>query len=324
MQTLLESGDGTITNGAERLRAQAAALDANAEDLVAQARALREGAVELRLEAERLERAPLRMVTNNRSHGNGSSGQHDTEFMGRICELLAGSGRLSTGEIADHLNATAGRARVALARLETIGMVRKTGLKRGTRYELTDDVGEDEAEPPKTFGQDYATVVRDTAKRLDTFDFPTIQAELPDVAEPTIRRWLKHWTEQGMLDVERDGVRKLYAFVKPEGETPARPKRATPEQEVARMSGIVMPRRGDAVIGTGANGSLGSSKAVNELRRDATRAGVKVEKESGGHLRWIVQEGEHAGEFVRSSSTPGASSMKDTRSKLRKLGVVGV
>jgi hypothetical protein len=105
-------------------------LDARADALAREASDLRREAVELRLDAERMERTPLRIVTNDVV----ARAEHDTVIMDRVLAVVERAGRVSSGYVADHLGITPARARAALTRLTDIGALERSGATRATRY----------------------------------------------------------------------------------------------------------------------------------------------------------------------------------------------
>lgn len=161
--------------------------------------------------------------------------------------------------------------------------------------------------------------VRRVVHELRTFTLSELAAEL-GTTKQTARRYLDPllcMVPPMVVESGRAMGQQVYEFSKPTEpgeafEAQQRLRAVANDNIVARS-----PEASQPVAGTGANTSLGPSKTVNELRREASRYGVRVEREAGGHLRWIAPNGE----WVRSSSTPSASSMKRTRAKLRRLGV---
>lgn len=292
---------------AERLRRQADALEERATALRAEARALGQEAIDLRVEADRLTRAPLTIL------GAPPAKPESTEFLERVVGVLEGVGPVAMRDLTEHLNATPARVRSALARLEELGTIRKTGIKRGTRYELTSE-DDDTEEAAKTPVRSYEGVVRDAAIELDTFEFVDLQRALPDLSEATLRRWVRTLEDKGVFTAERVGNAKVYAYVPPEADGTKRRRYEAPEKEATRLAGPVHVR-GDAVAGTG-KGTRSGSSIVNELIREVRPFGITVEKTK--HTVSFVRDGVV---IANASSTPGASSLKQTRSELRKAGV---
>jgi hypothetical protein len=291
------------------MEARAVSIISSAQE---QARDLREGAIELRVQADRLTRAPLVML----SAEDRSRGPEDTRFLDAVVRALDGAGPLAMRDIADHLAASPARVRAALNRLIEVGTVTKSGIKSGTRYTLADDTEEAPAGAEVHALKSYEAVVRDAAIQLDTFEFVDLQRALPDVSEPTLRRWVRALEERGIFASERVGPAKVYAYVREEGTSPARPRHATPEQEATRdaaRSGSYAS--GTAIAGTG-KGTRSGSSIVNELIREVRPYGITIEKTK--HTVSFTRGGVV---IATASSTPGASSLKQTRSELRKAGV---
>lgn len=293
---------------AARLRAQADALESKASALKDQARGLLEQAVDYRVEADRLTREPLVML----NAADAKKGSDDTRFLDRIVETLDGAGPLAMRDIADHLGATPARVRAGLVRLAEVGTVVRSGIKSGTRYELAED---DDAEASASVHAitSYEAVVRDAAIKLDTFEFVDLQRALPDLSEPTLRRWVRRLEDRGVVASEHVGRTKVYAYVPAESDGTTRRRYEAPEKEATRLAGPVKVTGGDVV--SGRNTRTGSS-IVNELIRQVRPYGVTVEKTK--HRVDFVLDGVV---IANASGTPGASSLKQTRSELRKAGV---
>lgn len=298
---------------ADQLREQARALERAADRLRDERMELLRESWSLVHEAERLESERPALTTV----AEPTAAETDADLLGRVCEFLeTGEGEWSSSDVAEHLAITQGRARAALTRLERIGMVARTGIKRGTRYRLT---VEEEAPTPtvaetkvREFGN-YRTLVRDAVIKLGTFGFVDLQRELPDLSEGTLRRWLRTLEDEGHVESVRAEGRNVYAYMKPEGTTPARPKRATPEQEATRMAALAPARA--TVAGTGRAVRSGAS-IVDALIREVRPYGVEVT--FSAHRVEYRKDGRI---IATSSKTPGASSLKGTRGELRRAGV---
>lgn len=128
-RSALKASDG------DRLLGQASALDRRADALAREASDLRREAMELRLTAERVDRAPLRIVN---SAEVAERVEHDTAIMDRVLATVEAAGRVSSTYVADHLGITPARARASLARLVEVGAVERTGARRTTRYAVPD------------------------------------------------------------------------------------------------------------------------------------------------------------------------------------------
>lgn len=297
--------DDDVTT-ADRLLRQAQALDERARALRCQASDLSYEAMELRTQADQMTMTRVSVVESHE------------RFQRRVLGVLEGAGALSIGDLADHVNASATRLRTALATLEEAGLVRRTGIKRGTRYVAVGD--DDDAGVPDNVRefQSYETMVRDAAVRLDTFGMVDLQRELPDLSEGTIRRWLRRLEERGIVVSERDGVTKVYAYVPPENNAPAsRPRKETPEAEARRLAPDPFAgRRRGTVAGTGT--MRAGVPIVNELIRDVRAVAPDVEVKKTAHKIVFLRDGVEIGHCSR---TPGASSLKKSRAMLRKAGV---
>jgi len=296
---------------AARLLAQADALDERVRALRCQASDLSYDAMELRTEAERLTREPVGFIARP---------EKPEATQQRVLGVLTDAGALSISDLADHLNVSHTRLRQALATLEEAGLVRRTGIKRGTRYIAVDDDADDAGAPDNVREfQTYETMVRDVAIKLDTFGLVDLQAELPTLSEGTLRRWLRRLEDRGGVQSERVGTSKVYAYVPPTNNAPAsRPRKPTPEKEAVRHAPDLFAgrRRGDVVAGT-RNTRVGSG-IVNALIREVRAIAPDVEIKRTSHKVAFMRDGV---EISHCSSTPGASSLKKSRAMLRKAGV---
>jgi DNA-binding transcriptional ArsR family regulator len=297
---------------AARLLAQADALDERVRALRCQASDLSYDAMELRTQAERLTREPVAVRHRPETH---------EAFQRRVLDVLSDAGALSISDLADHLNASHTRLRQALATLEEAGLIRRTGIKRGTRYVAVGDDDDADAGVPDNVRefQTYETKVRDAAVKLDTFDFVDLQRALPDLSEGTIRRWLRRLEDRGVVQSERVGTGKVYAYVTPTNNAPSsRPRKPTPEKEAARLAPDIFAgrRRGDVVAGT--RSTRVGSGIVNALIREVRAVAPEVTIKRTSHKVVFMRDGV---EIAGCSSTPGASSLKKSRSLLRKAGV---
>lgn len=296
---------------ADRLRAQADTLQKRGFELIREGEGLKAEALELRNLADRIEREPVSVGTPAPARFRAID--HDAEFLGRVCDALqAAREPVATGHLAEHLAATPERVRAALTRLESTGVVVRSGLKRGTRWRMADD------EPAPTNVRaltNYAGVVRDAAIKLDTFDMRTLMTELPDMSEATARRWVNTLVERGTL--EKDG--NVYAYVKPTATVTSRPKAPTPEAVASREAAMFSARRArrGSVAGSG-RGRRAGGHIVNALLREVRTVAPHVEVVQTAHKFSFRVDG---GEVATCSTTPGASSLKGSRESLIKAGI---
>jgi DNA-binding Lrp family transcriptional regulator len=293
--------------------ATAARLLRQADQLESRARALRYQASDLSYEAMDL-RTEAENLTRHRVTVKGAKAPDPLDR--RVLGVLEGAGALSMTDLADHLGVASTRLRGVLGRLEEDGKIVRRGIKRGTRYLLASEAETDAAPNVHAF-QSYETLVRDAAVKLDTFGIVDMQRELSDLSEATIRRWVRKLEDRGVIEAARDGVAKVYAYVPPATTAPAsRPRRESPEKEAVRLATpSPFPRRGRAVAGAGRGERAGSS-IVNELLREVRPHGLDIKRTA--HKIVFVRDGV---EIANCSTTPGASSLKDTRRNLQKAGV---
>jgi DNA-binding transcriptional ArsR family regulator len=305
---------------AERLRQQAKALQTRADRLADERLELLRESWALERDATRIEQAAeaaAAPVRRRQERARRRDQERDAEMLGKVCDLLGQLGPLSTGDIGGHLNLTPARVRAILARLQDVGMVARSGVKRGTRYRLIADeeqaTGRDNV---REFGN-YATAVRDAAIELGTFTIADLQAALPDLSEVTLRRWLAYLVEKGVLIVERVDGRNVWAYEAPEAGPTQRRKREAVEVEVARDAKIAVPERGQAVAGVGA---VREGKLVGELLREVRAVAPDVEVKRTAHTYTFRRDGRVISDC---SSTPGkASHLGGTRKRLRDAGVM--
>jgi hypothetical protein len=283
---------------ATRLLHQADLLDQRADALACEASELRYEAMELRVEVERMTRTSVGFV-----NGDPTPDPFGDQFLDRVQAVLDGAGPLAMADLTEHLSEPPARIRAALAQLESQGKVVRSGVKRGTRYQLAGDSTPATVTPFDS----YEALVRDVAVKLGTFTLVDLQRELPDLSEATLRRWVRKLQDKGAFVSERVGAAKVYGYVPAEGGPTHRPRQA-PEW--------IAPReRGGTVAGTGTT-KVGH-KELDALVREARAHGVKVEKGKGGHLAWVCP----SGAVVYSGSTPSSSSTDKMRKRLRDAGV---
>ena len=293
----------------DELSEQAATLDRRAEQLRAEARELSQQAIDLRLEVERAGREPVR-VTNFRK---GIGVERDARFLARLGDLLGQIGPCKSTMLAEHLNAPQTRVLAGLTTLERSGVVKRSGIRRGTIWGLT----EDEDLNGHSADASAYTLVLNAGQKLDTFDVETIDAELPMLTTGAIRRALRELTDEGTFSVVKDGNRNIYAFERPEGKTVNRPKQPPPEQKViefARKSPL--RSRGAPVRGSGRS-KRSASSIVNELLRELKDWPIVEVSRHSHSYRFKID-----GETISSCSlTPGASALGETRRRLRQAGI---
>lgn len=207
----------------------------------------------------------------------------------------------SSTELADHFAVSPHRMRAALELAIECGFVRRTGLKRGTRYWATEKA----PEAPDPFGQRWHERVRDAAIELGTFTFADIRRELPSLSEPTLRRWLGRMVESGHLERERVGTANVYAYVEPEAAPVASP--ALREARRSLRSGVP---------GTGRRRLAGRAE-VRELVRSAERQGATVREAKHGHI--VKRDGEVIAEIPKTASDH--RSLRNVKADFKRNGL---
>lgn len=290
---------------ADALLDQAAKLDERAEQLRAGARDLSQQAAELRVEAASLTRAPLRTVPG---HLHVS---RDDRLQARILRLLDQLGPLTSSQLAEHIGVSQQRARRGLQLLEDEAKVRRGGVGGGTIWGLASD----DRLPEVGRNATAEKIVRDAAQKLGLFSFEEISAATPTVSDQTLRKWLPIMERDEQLTSVRVGKAKLYEYQRPTGPTPARPRHESPEKMAQRMAGPA-PVRGGIVAGTGR--TRAGSTIVNELLREVRRLAPEIEVKRASHKYRFMRGKE---EIARCSTSPGASSLSDTRRDLIAAGI---
>lgn len=285
------------------LREQAAKCREESKAARRRAHALMTEAIRLEREAEALaavEGLPQPMVRNEWEPSERAL------LAGEVAEHL-NHHRTRQGKTSSELAAFFGvpphRVRSALELAMECGFVRRTGLKRGTRYWATDKA----PETPDPFGQRWHERVRDEAIKLGTFTFAELGERLPEVSEATLRRWLRQLVDGGVFECERVGVTNVYAYLEP---TPEPVSNGASKTNATRRSGD------RAVAGTG-RARRASRREVRDVIRSVEEQGATVKPVKHGFL--IGRDGEVI------TSVPGTASdhrsLKNATAALRRGGL---
>lgn len=289
------------------------------EGLRRRAEELRDTATQLEREARRLEyeasAGSVQHVTVNphAARSRRCKGKAITaRELDTVMDMLATLQPTTSSVLAEHLNISVSQAQARLLRLEALGTARREGLKRGTRWFVRSD---DDDSVRLAHRQDHRVLIRDKGRELGVFTVREMCEALPDITEVTIRRWLRHYEDEGMFYAERVGTAKLYEFQKAEGPHVPRPKHTPIEREAVRTFSIPRLRGGVAIAGTG-GGRVSGSKIVDELAREVRAYGVTTRKTK--HRIDFIKDGKV---IANSSSTPGASHLGQTRRQLIEAGV---
>jgi predicted ArsR family transcriptional regulator len=257
-------------------------------------------AVAARTERDRLLRPPLEWV-HPLVMGQPRLDLKTASKLVRCIEQL-GPSKVST--IAEHTGIEIDRARRQLGKLRERGIVELSGMKRGAIWMLP---GQGEALPADR--SNYRHLIRDAAQKLDTFTRPEIEAELPQLANATIRRHLNELVDDGVLERERVGKPFLYSFVKAEGPTPARPRQATPES-------LVIDRRFRGSVTTGRR-LRRSGREVRDTIRQVESQGAQIREAKHGYL--VVKPDGTVADSVP-KTTSDWRGMKNLRATLKRHG----
>lgn len=289
----VETTPESLREDARRLREEADRL--RQESVKAMARA-----IGLEREADALEDAPAPAPVVEAVTVSEPSDR--AVLAGQVSEYLATQREgKAISDLADHFGVSQDRMRYALALAIECDFVRRTGLKRGTRYhstELPDGT-------PTPFGQSWHERVRDVAVELEVFTFAQMRERLPMLSEGTLRRWLRRLVEDGKLEATRDGTALIYAYVPPPVTAPpSRPKAPA----IAR-------RRSGPISGTSKTRS--GRRDVTDLLRAAERQGAAIVPQKHGYA--VVKDGEVVDAIARTPSDHRAVS--NFRAKLKAKGL---
>jgi hypothetical protein len=186
---------------AEELDAQAAAFRERARGRAIEAQQYRRAAQTLTLRPPPLAAHPLDALNGRRKLGEA------------VLAYLRNVDEAPISTIAEHVgdDAPYQRTRGVLDKLMEMGLVVRTGLKRGTRYHVA---GEDEDVDATPTRSRYEELVRDVARELGTFTVQDV-LDAADISHATAARWLRAWVDAGALEVERVGQANVYAYVRP-------------------------------------------------------------------------------------------------------------
>lgn len=285
------------------LRARAESSRERAERLREEARAALTDAVRLDREADLLEHA------ENLRQEQAPAPSARAVLAGEIAAHLARCRKPKTStEIGEHFGVSTGRARQALELLTEIGMVYRSGLKRGTRYRILRD-GEEPPDEPQPLGERWHERVRDVAIELETFTLAEIVEAMPELSGSTVQRWVKRLVHDGILTCERVGKANVYAYEREAPAlAPARPREAT---EVRNGNGS------SPVAGTGR--SKRQRADVAEVIRFAKAAGAEIKPQKHGYA--VVVEGAVVTSIPKTPSDH--RSLKNARASLRRGGIHG-
>lgn len=284
------------------------ALEKRAEQLRVQRSEILQEAADMRARVSSIQRRPVEIISRRPSpHGQG---EIPTAHLDAIVDVVQALGECTSTQIEEHTGLSKGQVRARLQRLEQLGTVRRTGLKRGTRWLLAGE-GETSDTPGNT--ANHRTRIRDAGRELDVFTFPEMQEALPDISEGTIRRWIRHYVEEGVFYGERVGERVLYEYLAPERQTVNRRHRTPPEMEAA-MQARRARRKSGANLRSGRRVRTGNQRS-DELVRKAAKAGADISMDGKNHV--IIKTD---GGTARIAMTPGGSGSK-AREKVKKLGI---
>jgi hypothetical protein len=211
----------------------------------------------------------------------------------------------TSSELALHFAVSPHRVRSALELAIECGFVRRTGLKRGTRYWATDKA----PECPDPFGQRWHERVRDEAIKLGTFTLAELGERLPELADATLRRWLKQLVDDGSFECERVGVTNVYAYLEPASEPLCNAEGTERAEKRSR-------RKDGAVAGTGGS-RRAARREVRDVIRSVERQGATVKPVKHGYL--IERDGEVVTAVPKTASDH--RSLKNVRADIKRGGL---
>lgn len=286
----------------EALLKQAEALDARAQAMHEAARSSARLAASLRAEVAALQTEAPEIRDGHRW------ASRDERLRRRLLDCLQELGPLPTSAIAKRLKLPTQRARAGLAVLESETKVKRGGIGAGTVWALADADEVAEIHPNAT----AYTLIRDAARRLDTFTFAEISAALPAVSEQSLRLRLPQLEREGLLSSERIGTTKLYAYERPDRSyTPARERQTPPELKVVELH-----RKTSPVAGTGRTAKPGN-RDVADLLEKVTAAGGQIEKRA---RHWAVLVDDAIVATVPSTPSDWRS-LLNARASIRRAGL---
>jgi DNA-binding transcriptional ArsR family regulator len=281
---------------AEELDAQAAAFRERARGRAIEAQQYRRAAQTLTLRPPPLAAHPLDALNGRRKLGEA------------VLAYLRNVDEAPISTIAEHVDDDAPyqRTRGVLDKLMEMGLVVRTGLKRGTRYHVA---GEDEDVDATPTRSRYEELVRDVARELGTFTVQDV-LDAADISHATAARWLRAWVDAGALEVERVGQANVYAYVRPL--PPLNAPTMRPRSEPKPWA----PRVGGPVAGAGASARL-SRREVRDLVRAAEAQGATMRETKHGYL--LTRDGDVVGHVPKTASDH--RSLDNSRAELRRNGV---
>jgi DNA-binding MarR family transcriptional regulator len=294
-----------ITNHAEL----AERLEQRAEELYSEVLALREQAALYRIEATKEERH-VRVVRPQVA--SLPTRDFNARELEALMDAIEATQPAAMSTIAEHLAVSEGVARARCLRAEELGLVYRTGQRKGTRWSLVTDSGETSEESIKRSAEE---LVRDSAVKLGAFTVREL-ADDSGVTYATASRWAKEFTQREWFTVVTVDGRQLYEYVPPEQRTHAR-RRFTPAEVQ------VVQRR---VSGGQANGvsrvAAARGSAARRLAREVIAAGGTIDTGSsargGKHLKVRDKDGKYIGTLPK---TTWDGSAKAARDQLRKQGL---
>jgi DNA-binding Lrp family transcriptional regulator len=287
-------------SGAEQLDRTITHLEARAEQLAQERMGILEMVRELRTERDRM---GIEYVTVRPQE----TPRFAASELARVADWLNANAGRASSEVADALDVPQERAAKLLLELEKRDIVKRTGIKRGTRWWPADRAPVEQ----QSGVSDMRGTILAAARRLDTFTFAEIAEELSHLSEPTIRRWLQTYEMEEKIERERVGTSNLYSYVPPEQKTVNRAKRTTPEQDATRHQKRVARAQGPSGrrIRTG-------NKRSDELLAKAVAQGAIIVGLDGNNHAIVTKDGK----TTRVSMTPGGAGNTNRR-KLEELGV---
>lgn len=158
---------------------------------------------------------------------------------------------------------------------------------------------------------DVKVSFRNLARTLETFTMDDMVGHL-NAPRSKVQSVIDDYLQSGQLARSKRGRQWIYAWLAPDADCSARPRRETPE----RLASLDARRVGGAVAGSGRT-KMSGRKDVDRIARAAAKQGATVEKLGNDHIRMTKD-----GKSVKMASTPRGSGMGRTKKELLdELGI---
>lgn len=292
--------------GVEQLDRVIAHLERTAEELAQQRAGVLDQLREYRVERDRMGIKYVSLTPTTTATATKAAPRFSPVELARVSDFIAEHQGTQTGALAEALDIPRDRAAKLVLELEQRGMVKRTGIKRGTQWWPAD---EETAPQVAASVTNMQGVVRAAARELGTFTMAELREKCP-LSEVTLRRWLKADEAEGIIEAEKVGVTNLFSYVPPDRQQVNRQRRRTPEAEAVSR----MPRMRGPQTGSGRRLKTGRPDVDEQLRKATSQGATIIGIDGQNHI--IVAN--KKGETKRLAMTPRGSGNK---AKLRELGI---